>query len=174
MTRPPLASRYSRPIPNRAFFKELNLFRFDDQTRVNFRGDAELSVLGRQGTQGNSNECGSKGFMTTFALPRTFVKAYLKDDPALADSYRFAPHFARTMNEANEAFDDPADHFADRLGGARHPSKKLRLHFAHFQIPRCRYLWMDQNSEYELGKGCKSRHPRLWLPDFSHARLSSS
>ena len=52
--------------------------------------------------------------MTTFALPRTlgivgkyrldwiFVKAYLKDDPTSADSYRFAPHFARTMNEANE------------------------------------------------------------------------
>jgi hypothetical protein len=63
--------------------------------------------------------------MTTFALPRTmgvmgkfrldwiFVKAYLKDDHGSADSYRFAPHFARTMNEANDAFDDPlSDHAA--------------------------------------------------------------
>jgi hypothetical protein len=63
--------------------------------------------------------------MTTFALPRTmgvvgrfrldwiFVKAYLKDDRASADSYRFAPHFARTMNEANQAFADPlSDHAA--------------------------------------------------------------
>jgi hypothetical protein len=42
-----------------------------------------------------------------------FVKLYLKDDPKSADSYRFAPHFARTMNEANEAFDDPlSDHAA--------------------------------------------------------------
>src|SRR5580704_10707740 len=111
--------------PEQGLFKELNKYRFDDQTRLDFRGDAELSVHGRQGTLGDSNERGSKGFMTTFALPRTlgvvgryrldwvFVKAYLKDDPALADSYRFAPHFARTMNEANQAFDDPlSDHAA--------------------------------------------------------------
>src|SRR5580704_12248640 len=111
--------------PEQGLFKELNKYRFDDQTRLDFRGDAELSVHGRQGTLGDSNERGSKGFMTTFALPRTvgvvgryrldwiFVKAYLKDDPKSADSYRFAPHFARTMNEANQAFNDPlSDHAA--------------------------------------------------------------
>jgi endonuclease/exonuclease/phosphatase family metal-dependent hydrolase len=111
--------------PEQGLFKELNKYRFADQTRLDYRGDAEFSVLGRQGTLGNSNERGSKGFMTTFALPRTlgvkgkyrldwvFVKAYLKDDPASAESYRFAPHFARTMNEANEAFDTPlSDHAA--------------------------------------------------------------
>ena len=111
--------------PEQGLFKELNKYRFADQTRLDYRGDAEFSVLGRQGTLGNSNERGSKGFMTTFALPRTlgvkgkyrldwvFVKAYLKDDPKSADSYRFAPRFARTMNEANEAFDDPlSDHAA--------------------------------------------------------------
>ena len=111
--------------PEQGLFKELNKFRFDDQTRLDYRGDAEFSVLGREGTLGNSNERGSKGFMTTFALPRTlgvagkfrldwvFVKAYLKDDPKSADSYRFAPHFARTMNEANQAFSDPlSDHAA--------------------------------------------------------------
>ena len=111
--------------PEQGLFKNLNKFRFDDQTRLDYRGDAEFSVLGRQGTLGNSNERGSKGFMTTFGLPRTlgvvgkyrldwiFVKAYLKDDPKSADSYRFAPHFARTMNEANDAFDDPlSDHAA--------------------------------------------------------------
>ena len=111
--------------PEQPFFKGLNKYRFDDQTRLDFRGDADLSMNGRQGTLGNSNERGSKGFMTTFALPRTigikgkyrldwiFVKAYLKDDPGSADSYRFAPHFARTMNEANDAFDDPlSDHAA--------------------------------------------------------------
>ena len=111
--------------PEQGLFKELNKFRFNDQTRLDYRGDAAFSVLGRQGTLGNSNERGSKGFMTTFALPRTlgvagkfrldwiFVKAYLKDDPASADSYRFAPHFARTMNEANQAFATPlSDHAA--------------------------------------------------------------
>ena len=111
--------------PEQGLFKELNKFRFDDQTQIDFRGDAELSLLGRKGALGNSNERGSKGFMTTFALPRTlgivgkyrldwvFVKAYLKDDPASADSYRFAPRFARTMNEANQAFKDPlSDHAA--------------------------------------------------------------
>ena len=111
--------------PEQGLFKELNKYRFEDQTRLDYRGDAEFSVLGRDGTLGNSNERGSKGFMTTFALPRTlgvkgkyrldwvFVKAYLKNDPKSADSYRFAPHFARTMNEANEAFDDPlSDHAA--------------------------------------------------------------
>jgi endonuclease/exonuclease/phosphatase family metal-dependent hydrolase len=111
--------------PEQGLFKELNKYRFDDQTRLDYRGDAGFSVLGRQGTLGNSNERGSKGFMTTFALPRTlgivgkyrldwiFVKAYLKDDPKSADSYRFAPHFARTMNEANQAFADPlSDHAA--------------------------------------------------------------
>jgi Endonuclease/Exonuclease/phosphatase family len=111
--------------PEQGLFKEMNKFRFDDQARLDYRGDTEFSLLGRQGTLGNSNERGSKGFMTTFALPRTvgivgkfrldwiFVKAYLKDDPKSAESYRFAPRFARTMNEANQAFADPlSDHAA--------------------------------------------------------------
>ncbi|MGC2212111.1 MAG: endonuclease/exonuclease/phosphatase family protein [Silvibacterium sp.] len=109
--------------PEQGLFKELNKYRFDDGTRIDFRGDAALSVNGREGTLGNSNERASKGFVTTFALPRTlaalgkfrldwiFVKGYLKDDPGAADSYRFAPAFARTMNEANEALSNPlSDH----------------------------------------------------------------
>ena len=41
------------------------------------------------------------------------MKAYLKDDPSAADSYRFAPGFARTMDDANKAFDVPlSDHAA--------------------------------------------------------------
>ena len=101
--------------PEQGFFKDLDKYRFDDGTRIDFRGDAELSVNDREGTLGNSNERASKGFVTTFALPRTlgaagkfrldwiFVKSYLKEDPKTADSYRFAPAFARTMNESNEA-----------------------------------------------------------------------
>jgi hypothetical protein len=111
--------------PEQRFFKDLDKYRFDDRTRIDFRGDAELSVNGRAGTLGNSNERASKGFVTTFGLPRTlsavgkfrldwiFVKGYLKDDPGEADSYRFAPAFAHTMNEANEALNPRlSDHAA--------------------------------------------------------------
>ena len=111
--------------PEQGFFKDLDKYRFDDGTRIDFRGDATLSINGRGGTLGNSNERASKGFVTTFALPRTlgavgkfrldwiFVKSYLKNDPGAADSYRFAPAFARTMNETNEALDPRlSDHAA--------------------------------------------------------------
>jgi endonuclease/exonuclease/phosphatase family metal-dependent hydrolase len=111
--------------PEQGFFKELNKFRFDDGTRIDFRGDAALSVNDREGTLGNSNERASKGFVTTFALPRTlaavgkfrldwiFVAGYLKDDPKEVESYRFAPAFARTMNEVNQALTQPlSDHAA--------------------------------------------------------------
>ena len=111
--------------PEQGFFKELQKYRFDDGTRIDFRGDAGLSLSGRDGTLGNSNERASKGFVTTFSLPRTlgekgkfrldwiFVKGYLKEDPKTADSYRFAPGFARTMNESNQALNEPlSDHAA--------------------------------------------------------------
>jgi endonuclease/exonuclease/phosphatase family metal-dependent hydrolase len=111
--------------PEQGFFKDLDKYRFDDGTRIDFRGDAELSVSGRTGTLGNSNERASKGFVTTFGLPRTlgavgkfrldwiFVKGFLKEDPKTADSYRFAPAFARTMNESNEALNPRlSDHAA--------------------------------------------------------------
>jgi len=111
--------------PEQGFFKDLDKSRFDDGTRIDYRGDSELSVNGREGTLGNSNERASKGFVTTFALPRTmgavgkfrldwiFVKGYLKDDPRTPDSYRFAPGFARTMNESNEALNPRlSDHAA--------------------------------------------------------------
>ena len=111
--------------PEQGFFKELDKFRFDDGTQLDYRGDAGLSLNGRDGTLGNSNERAAKGFVTTFSLPRTlgdkgkfkldwiFVKAYLKDDPKSADSYRFAPAFAQTMDDANQALDEPlSDHSA--------------------------------------------------------------
>jgi len=113
------------PNPEQGFFKEMDKYRFDDGTQLDFRGDAELSVNKRDGTLGNSNERAAKGFVTTFALPRTlgakgkfkldwiFVKGYLKEDSQAADAYRFAPGFARTMNEANNALEEPlSDHAA--------------------------------------------------------------
>jgi endonuclease/exonuclease/phosphatase family metal-dependent hydrolase len=111
--------------PEQGFFKDLDKFRFDDGTQLDYRGDAGLSLNGRDGTLGNSNERAGKGFVTTFSLPRTlgdkgkfkldwiFVKAYLKDDPKSVDSYRFAPAFAQTMDDANQALDEPlSDHSA--------------------------------------------------------------
>jgi Endonuclease/Exonuclease/phosphatase family len=111
--------------PEQNFFQELQKYRFDDGTRIDFRGDEGLSLNGRDGTLGNSNERAAKGFVTTFSLPRTlgakgkfrldwiFVKAYLKDDSKTADSYRFAPGFARTMDDTNAALDEPlSDHAA--------------------------------------------------------------
>jgi endonuclease/exonuclease/phosphatase family metal-dependent hydrolase len=111
--------------PEQGFFKDLEKYRFDDGTRIDFRGDAGLSLNDRDGTLGNSNERAAKGFVTTFALPRTlgakgkfrldwiFVKAYLKDDPSTADSYRFAPGFARTMDDTNRVLQTPlSDHAA--------------------------------------------------------------
>ena len=111
--------------PEQGLFKNLEKYRFEDGSRIDFRGDAALSVSGRAGTLGNSNERASKGFATTFALPRTlgvvgkfrldwiFVKAYLKEDPRTAESYRFAPAFARTVNATNEALNPHlSDHAA--------------------------------------------------------------
>jgi endonuclease/exonuclease/phosphatase family metal-dependent hydrolase len=111
--------------PEQGFFKDLDKFRFDDGTQLDYRGDAGLSLNGRDGTLGNSNERAGKGFVTTFSLPRTlgdkgkfkldwiFVKAYLKDDPKSVESYRFAPAFAQTMDDANQALDEPlSDHSA--------------------------------------------------------------
>jgi endonuclease/exonuclease/phosphatase family metal-dependent hydrolase len=113
------------PNPEENFFDDLEKYRFDDGSRIDFRGDEKLSVNGRDGTLSNSNERAKKGFVTTFSLPRTlgekgkfkldwiFVKAYLTDDSKTADSYRFAPGFARTMDDVNEALDEPlSDHAA--------------------------------------------------------------
>jgi endonuclease/exonuclease/phosphatase family metal-dependent hydrolase len=113
------------PNPEQGFFAEVRKYRFDDGTQLDFRGDEELSVNGRDGTLGNSNERASKGFVTTFSLPRTlgakgkfkldwiFVKGYQKDDAQTADSYRFAPSFARTLDDANEVLVEPlSDHAA--------------------------------------------------------------
>ena len=111
--------------PEQGFFKDLEKYRFEDGSRIDFRGDAALSVSGRAGTLGNSNERANKGFVTTFALPRTlgvvgkfrldwiFVKSYLNEDPKTAESYRFAPAFARTLNATNEALNPRlSDHAA--------------------------------------------------------------
>jgi len=106
-------------------FGDLNDFHFDDGHTFDFRGEDVRSADGRGGTLSDSNQRASKGFRYTFALARTygglvgeykldwfFVKGYATDSSKLGGSYKFAPHFARTLQEVNNAPDDSlSDHF---------------------------------------------------------------
>jgi endonuclease/exonuclease/phosphatase family metal-dependent hydrolase len=106
-------------------FGDLNDFHFEDGHTFDFRGEAARSAEDRGGTLSDSNQRASKGFRYTFALAKTFgglvgeykldwvfVKGYATDSSKAGGSYKFAPHFARTLQEVNEAPDDSlSDHF---------------------------------------------------------------
>jgi endonuclease/exonuclease/phosphatase family metal-dependent hydrolase len=107
------------PNSERKFFTTLENFRFADGGAFDFRGDSSRSVDEKSKTLSNSNERGSKGFVTTYRVTRPikfvgkykldwiFVKpADLKKPTARNDSYRFAPHFGRTLTHINEAVED--------------------------------------------------------------------
>jgi endonuclease/exonuclease/phosphatase family metal-dependent hydrolase len=105
-------------------FKTLGQFRFDDGHAFDFRGENNRSANDAGGTLSDSNQRASKGFRYTFALPQTygglvgefkldwfFVKVYATDPDKSGGSYKFAPHFGRTLQELNGAPDDPlSDH----------------------------------------------------------------
>jgi endonuclease/exonuclease/phosphatase family metal-dependent hydrolase len=106
-------------------FGDLHDFHFDDGHTFDFRGEAARSAEGRGGSLSDSNQRASKGFRYTFALAKTyghlvgeykldwvFVKGYATDASKPEGSYKFAPHFARTLQEINQAPDDSlSDHF---------------------------------------------------------------
>jgi hypothetical protein len=106
-------------------FGDVNDFRFEDGHSFDFRGEAARSAENRGGTLSDSNQRATKGFRYTFALARTygglvgeykldwfFVKGYATDPSKLGGSYKFAAHFARTLQEVNDAPDDSlSDHF---------------------------------------------------------------
>lgn len=106
-------------------FGDLDNFHFDDGHMFDFRGEDARSADNRGGTLSDSNQRASKGFRFTFALARTygglvgeykldwfFVKGYATNSDKPGGSYKFAPHFARTLQEVNEAPDDSlSDHF---------------------------------------------------------------
>jgi endonuclease/exonuclease/phosphatase family metal-dependent hydrolase len=106
-------------------FGDLNDFKFDDGHTFDFRGEAGRSADGKGGTLSDSNQRATKGFRYTFALAKTyghlvgeykldwfFVKGYATDSSKPGGSYKFTPHFARTLQEVNEAPDDSlSDHF---------------------------------------------------------------
>lgn len=107
------------PNPERKFFTTLQDFRFADGGAFDFRGDAGRSNGDKGKRLANSNERRSKGFVTTFRVKRPikfigkykldwiFVKpANLTNPNDRNQSYRFAPHFGRTLADINEAIED--------------------------------------------------------------------
>lgn len=102
------------PNPLKPLFKRIQKFRFRDGGYFDFRGDEERSIGGKKGDLANSNQRGTKGFITSFSVRRpwgvigrfrldwVFVKSYLRegDEPL---QYQFAPHFAETMQAMSEA-----------------------------------------------------------------------
>jgi len=102
--------------PEAAFFTRLEQFRFADENTFDFRGDKQRSSNGRTGNLANSNERAEKGFVPTSELGRTygpigkfkldwiFVRpGGLSDPHSGRASYRFAPHFGRTLTELNHS-----------------------------------------------------------------------
>ncbi len=106
-------------------FAESNKFRFEDGHVFDFRGESERSADGRGGTLSDSNQRSGKGFRYTFALAKTygglfgeykldwfFVKGLATDSRNPGGKYQFAPHFAWTLLELNNAPQESlSDHF---------------------------------------------------------------
>jgi hypothetical protein len=105
-------------------FDESNKFRFEDDHVFDFRGESERSADGRGGTLSDSNQRSGKGFRYTFALAKTygglfgeykldwFFKGLATDSRKPGGKYQFAPHFAWTLLELNNAPEESlSDHF---------------------------------------------------------------
>ena len=104
------------PNKERGLFTLTEDFRFADGGAFDFRGDVEHTSNGLGGTLANSNQRAGKGFASTFQLNRTIgAHGKYKLDWILvkqsSESYRFAPHFARTMYDINYALPEAlSDH----------------------------------------------------------------
>ncbi|MGI8735572.1 MAG: alpha/beta family hydrolase [Pyrinomonadaceae bacterium] len=107
------------PNPAAGFFDTLKDFRFSDGTAFDFRGERERSVGQSSETLGNSNERGSKGFVTTFEVERKVASLgkfkldwFFIKPPSLSDPddrtqpHLFAPHFGRTLKTLNYSIED--------------------------------------------------------------------
>jgi hypothetical protein len=95
-------------------FGLIQRFRFSDGGAFDFRGSRRRSA-GRSGKLSNSNERDRWAYRTTFRVERTlgrligkyrldwiFVKAYLRNPRDRRGSYRFAPHFGRTLSSLSK------------------------------------------------------------------------
>ena len=105
--------------PEAKFFEVLKKFRFADGGAFDFRGERGRSIGSGNSPLANSNQRGSKGFITTFEVERTlgfigkfkldwiFVKPpELKSPYGAGQSYVFAPHHGRTLKELNHSIED--------------------------------------------------------------------
>ena len=111
------------PNPEKELFEMLEDFRFDDGYAFDFRGDRERTINGTSGTLANSNQRDNVGFAVTFQFDRPigpigkfkldwiFVKSYLDRPRDSTATYRFAPHFSRTLSMVNLGLEEPlSDH----------------------------------------------------------------
>ena len=103
--------------PEEEFFDTLKDFRFLDGNVFDFRGSREHSTGASGETLSDSNERGSKGFVSTLELNGKFkiemkldwifVKPLQLTDPDDRDqSYAFAPQFGRTLKTLNYSLKD--------------------------------------------------------------------
>ena len=113
------------PNLERAFFSSVEKFRFSDGKAIDFRGIPERTVNGTAGTLADSNQRQGAGFTPTFVaqlvwgnvklakfkLDWFFVKSDIDTPRDAKGPYQFAPHFARTLVNLNNAPPEPiADH----------------------------------------------------------------
>ena len=103
--------------PEEKFFDTLKDFRFADGGRFDFRGSKNHSTGSSGETLSDSNERGSKGFVSTLELKGKFniemkldwifVKPINLTDPDDRDQpYVFAPQFGRTLKTLNYSLKD--------------------------------------------------------------------
>lgn len=103
------------PNPTKGLFKLVEDFRFYDTFSFDFRGNRDRSFNKERGLLANSNQRDRVGYKMTFTTDRTvakvlgkyrldwvFVKSYLSRPRDDGGSYRFAPHFGRTLEEMND------------------------------------------------------------------------
>jgi len=161
---------YLSPNRERNLFQMLEKFHFADGNVFDFRGDSARSINKRKGTLANSNERAAKGFRHTYEFVITlggigkekldwiFVKAYAKDPRSPDESYKFAPHFARTMFDVNYAiYDEPlSDHYplSVDLPFVEPPSnrwtvKEIRIHGLS-RVPESKVLLQLKSREGEI------------------------
>ncbi len=101
------------PNPLESFFEMMRDYRFNDSYAFDFRGDPSRSMGQKDKALANSNQRGTKGFVTSFRVLRpiglvgkfrldwVFVKSYAYDPYGQEEPYRFAPHFGETLEDMN-------------------------------------------------------------------------
>jgi len=161
---------YLSPNREEHLFEMLEEFRFADGHAFDFRGDPVHSVDKRKGTLANSNQRAGKGFRHTYEFVITlgsigklkldwiFVKGYAKDPRSMAEPFRFAPNYARTMYELNYAiYDEPlSDHYALSVDlpfaepeSSHRIIREIRIQGLH-QVPESKVLLQLKSREGEF------------------------